>query len=182
MSNSYRFASRRKSISCERGVCYTQWTRWISISSSSSSSFFSPPVFTSHCGEGTRYDRVGFVGKSAKTSGYEPRIIENAIPSLDTYFAKSSELLRIDLNANPIRDRFKPRFSRDKWVFLFFYRTHRRIFHLKRGNIWKETRILIKLELDLTFKMRYEVVFFLFSFLMGFKEVFKRSFFFFFDV
>ena len=67
------------------------------------------------------YDRVGFVGKSAKTSGYEPRIIENAIPSLDTYFAKSSELLRIDLNANPIRDRFKPRFSRDKWDFSFFF-------------------------------------------------------------
>lgn len=57
--------------------------------------------------------------RKSRSSGYEPRIIENAIPSLDTYFAKSSELLR--LNANPIRDRFKPRFSRDKWDFSFFF-------------------------------------------------------------
>lgn len=99
MSNSYRFASRRKSISREHRVCYTQWTRWISISSFSSSP---SPVFSSHCGGGTS-DRVGFIGKSAKTSilglwTENNRKCDSSI--LLEVLLCEIESLGIDLNAN----------------------------------------------------------------------------------
>ena len=49
MSNSYRFAAKRKSILREYRACCTQWTRWISLSLSLSL-FLSQASFSSHCG------------------------------------------------------------------------------------------------------------------------------------